>query len=160
MRKYNQENEVSAMNVTMEERRQTYSNIPAQFMGCCDGRNIYIINGFNQKSLIGVTQQSYDELQGICQGYYDKLVELGAIKPPKTPEQLQAEQAQAMADMLDVIKGLKQEVEELKNGRKEYSTINEFKPGEDSKADAGVAAGAAGSTGSNYPTGRFERTKR
>lgn len=118
------------MNVVTEERRQTYSNIPAQFMGCCDGRNIYIINNFSQKTLVGVTQQAYDELQGICQGYYDKLVELGVIKPPKTPEQLQAEQAQAMADMLAVIKGLKQEVEELKNGRKEYSEVNEPKPGE------------------------------
>lgn len=148
------------MNVTMEERKQVYSNIPAQFMGCSDGRNIYIINGFNQKSLIGVTQQAYDDLQGICQGYYDKLVELGAIKPPKTPEQLQAEQAQAMADMLDAIKGLKQEVEELKNGRKEHSTVNEFKPGEDAKADAGMATGAAGSAGSGYSAGRFERSKR
>lgn len=148
------------MNVTMEERKQVYSNIPAQFMGCCDGRNIYIINSFSQKSLIGVTQQAFDELQGICQGYYDKLVELGAITPPKTPEQLQAEQAQAMTDMLAVIKELKQEVEELKNGRKEHSAVDEFKPGENRAADAGMATGAAGSAGSGYSAGRFERSKR
>lgn len=148
------------MDVVTEERRQTYSNIPAQFMGCCDGKNIFIINSFSQKTLIGVTQQAYDELQSICQGYYDKLVELGVIKPPKTPEQLQAEQAQAMADMLAVVKGLKEEVEALKNGRIEHSKADEFEPGENRAADAGMAASAASSAGSVYPTRRIERPKR
>lgn len=116
------------MNVVTEERRQTYTNIPAQFMGSCDGKNIYIINNFSQKTLIGVTQQAYDDLQAICQGYYDKLVELGVIKPPKTAEEIQAEQQQAMSEMLNVIKDLKQEVEALKNGCRKYSKNDELKP--------------------------------
>lgn len=119
------------MNVVTEERRQTYMNIPAQFMGGCDGRNIYMLNNFNQKAVIGVTQQAFDEAQTMCQQYYDKLVELGVIKPPKTPEQIQAEQAQAMSDMLDVIKGLKQEVEALKNGRIEHCEAAGAEPGKD-----------------------------
>lgn len=103
------------MEVTQE--KTTYS-INGQFVATVENGSIYqIINAYsNQKTKIGVTQDVFDELQGITDGYYDKLVELGAIVPPKTPEQIIEEQQKAMQDMFDVIKELKAEVEVLKNG--------------------------------------------
>lgn len=94
-----------------------YSNINGQFVALVENGLIYQINSFTgQKTKVGVVQQTYDELQGITDGYYNKLVELGVIIPPKTPEQVIEEQQKAMQDMFALIKDLKQEVEVLKNG--------------------------------------------
>jgi hypothetical protein len=103
-------------------------------MAQSDGENIYSINGFaNTRQIIGVMQSKYDELAKICQGYYDKLVELKVIIPPKTPEELQAEQNARMADMLELIKELKTEVEVLRNGRDKRIKNVEFQSGTDTE---------------------------
>lgn len=102
------------------ENKTIYSNINGQFVAMVDNGVIYQINSFTgQKAQVGVVQQTYDELQSITDNYYNKLVELGAIVPPKTPEQVIEEQQKAMQDMFSLIKELKQEVEVLKNGRNE-----------------------------------------
>jgi hypothetical protein len=83
-----------------------------------DGENIYQTD-YTSKKLIGKTQAAYDELAATTQEYYDKLVELGVIIPPKSAEQMMNEMQGAMADMVDVIATLKNEIQELKNGHKE-----------------------------------------
>ena len=68
----------------------------------------------NRQQLNGKTAAAYEELESTTQQYYDKLVELGVITPPKTQEQLMSEMQSAMSDMAEVIKGLSAQVKELK----------------------------------------------
>lgn len=68
----------------------------------------------NRQQLIGKTASAYAELEATTQQYYDKLVELGIITPPKTQEELMGEMQSAMSDMAAVIKNLTDQVKELK----------------------------------------------
>lgn len=123
------------MNIT--EQRTTNINVQQsqQFLAQLEGTNIYQVNGFafggGNRAQVGVTLQAYNELKQMCQQYYDKLVEVGIIQKEKTPAEIQAEQTQMIASMLDVVKDLKAEVEALKNGRRDDSTISETVAGED-----------------------------
>lgn len=84
-------------------------------MCAIDGADIFLADYFgNRQQLIGKTTAAYAELEGTTQQYYDKLVELGIITPPKTQEQLMSEMQSAMSDMADIIKGLSAQVKELK----------------------------------------------
>ena len=65
-----------------------------------------LLNG--NKNRVGVTDAVYNELKAISDEYYKKLVELGAITPPKTPEQIQQETMELMSGMLTEIKAMKQ----------------------------------------------------
>lgn len=116
------------MNVTTQEQKTTYTTVNGQFMGIVEGSTIYQLTAFGfgqqQKIAIGVTQQAFDELQAITDGYYNKLVELGVIVPPKTAEELAVEQQKVIADMYDIIKGLKSEIEELKGNGHQESIAN------------------------------------
>ena len=72
-----------------------------QTMTCIvDGTNIIQVDFYGNRQRIGVTQSAYDELKKISNEYYNKLVELKVITPPKTSEEIQQEQTQLMADML------------------------------------------------------------
>lgn len=80
-----------------------------------DNGDIFQVDYFgNRQQLIGKTTSAYAELEATTQEYYDKLVELGVITPPKTQEQLMSEMQSAMSDMAEVIKGLSDQVKELK----------------------------------------------
>lgn len=115
------------MEITQENK--TVYNLNGQFVACVENGNIYQFNSFTgQKLLVGVTQQTFDELQSITDGYYNKLVEVGVITPPKTPEQIIEEQQKAMQDMYGLIKDLKAEVEVLKNGRNATLETTEHQP--------------------------------
>ena len=84
-------------------------------MCAIDGADIFLADYFgNRQQLIGKTTAAYAELEGTTQQYYDKLVELGIITPPKTQEQLMSEMQSAMSDMADIITGLSAQVKELK----------------------------------------------
>ena len=84
-------------------------------MVAVDGNEIYQVDYFgNRQQLIGKTLPAYSELETTTQEYYDKLVELGVITPPKTQEQLMGEMQSAMSDMAEIIKGLSAQVKELK----------------------------------------------
>lgn len=76
---------------------------------------IFSVDLYNNKTKIGVTNKKYDEITDICNGYYDKLVELGAIVPPKTTEELIAEQNQTIIQMLNKMNAMQEELEGLKN---------------------------------------------
>lgn len=67
----------------------------------------------NKQQVVGRTLAAYAELEATTQQYYDKLVELGVIVPPKSPEALMGEMQAAMADMSEIIKGLTAQVKEL-----------------------------------------------
>ena len=83
-------------------------------MVAIDGSEIYQVDYFgNRQQLIGRTASAYAELEATTQEYYDKLVELGVITPPKTQEQLMSEMRSAMSDMAAVIKNLTDQVKEL-----------------------------------------------
>lgn len=71
-------------------------------------------------------QSQISEMQGIIDNYYNKLVELGAIVPPKTPEQIAQDQAAQQSEinlkLLEAINSLQAELGELKNnGRIRHS---------------------------------------
>ena len=84
-------------------------------MCAIDGADIWQVDYFgNRQQLIGKTAAAYTELEGTTQQYYDKLVELGVITPPKTQEELMGEMQSAMSDMAAVIKNLTDQVKELK----------------------------------------------
>ena len=84
-------------------------------MVAVDGSEIYQVDYFgNRQQLIGKTASAYAELEATTQEYYDKLVELGVITPPKTQEELMGEMQSAMSDMAEIIKGLSAQVKELK----------------------------------------------
>lgn len=84
-------------------------------MVAIDGSEIYQVDYWgNRQQLIGKTAAAYAELESTTQEYYDKLVELGVITPPKTQEQLMGEMQSAMSDMAAVIKNLTDQVKELK----------------------------------------------
>lgn len=80
-----------------------------------DNSDIFQVDYFgNRQQLIGKTASAYAELEATTQEYYDKLVELGVITPPKTQEELMGEMQSAMSDMAAVIKNLTDQVKELK----------------------------------------------
>ena len=84
-------------------------------MVAIDNSEIYQVDYFgNRQQLIGKTASAYAELEATTQEYYDKLVELGVITPPKTQEELMGEMQSAMSDMAEIIKGLSAQVKELK----------------------------------------------
>ena len=111
---------------------------------------IYEINPLyaGQKQRVGVTDSVYNELKSISEEYYNKLVELGAIVPPKTPEQIQAETMQMMSSMLAEMKSMKIEMEELKNERRNSSAAIRNEPAEYAETNSGVGAGAESLAGS------------
>lgn len=123
------------MQITTQETT-TILNANSQFLAYTDGKTIYQLQplgmGQSQKMVVGVTQQTFDELKEMTDKYYNKLVELGVITPPKTPEQIQQEQQQAMQDMLAIVRDLKAEVEELKNAKR----TSDIKPTERQSANA------------------------
>ena len=70
-------------------------------MCAIDGADIWQVDYFgNRQQLIGKTSAAYTELEGTTQQYYDKLVELGIITPPKTQEELMGEMQSALCGLL------------------------------------------------------------
>lgn len=100
------------MNLTTHERTSYFNNI----MSCyTDGDNIFQTDYMGNKvGSIGVTNKRYLELKEICDKYYDKLVELGAIKKEKTPEELAQEQTEMMTKMMEQMKYLQDELSAIK----------------------------------------------
>lgn len=107
----------------------------------------YVIEGdkicdkdlYGNKTVIGVTNKTYEDLNKITEEYYNKLVELGVIVPEKTPEQIQQEQNQLMQELLRQIRDnnqqnlalsakieeMNKEIEELKNVKSASNSTND-----------------------------------
>lgn len=78
-----------------------------------------------ETQVIGMRITAYKELEATTQEYYDKLVSLGVIIPPKTQEDIIKETQDALAasqatntEMLALVKEMRAEMEGLKNGIK------------------------------------------
>lgn len=113
------------------------STLKTTMSGICtveDGVIYEVNNLYGQKNRIGVTDTTYNELKNVADEYYKKLVELGAIVPPKTPEEIQAETMQVMSGLLEQMKAMKQELEGLKNERKSVGSNAGHESGEQAKA--------------------------
>lgn len=80
-----------------------------------NGNEIYQLDYMGNTQLIGKTIATYNELEQTTQEYYNKLVEMGVIVPPKTQEQLMSEMQKSMTDMASIIAGLSNELKELKS---------------------------------------------
>ncbi len=85
--------------------------IPSQYI--IDNDDILSVDFYNNKQKIGVTLKKFQELEGICNTYYDKLVELGAIKKPKTAEELAAEQTEIISQLVDQNKMILQQMQSM-----------------------------------------------
>lgn len=94
-----------------------FSGFSASNMLACvvDGTDIYQTDYMGNRQLIGKTMSAYNELEQTTTQYYDKLVELGVIVPPKSQEELMGEMQKTMADMAGIIQALSTEVKELKS---------------------------------------------
>lgn len=108
-----------------------------------DGEDIYQTDYLGNRKLIGKTATAYAELEQTTTEYYNKLVELGIITPPKSQEEIMGEMQRTMADMTGIIAALSAEVKELKaNGHKQCACsggedVSERKPKRSSAKSAG-----------------------
>ena len=95
----------------------SFSGFSASNMFPCmvDGADIYQTDYDGNRRMIGKTMSAYNELEQTTAEYYNKLVELGVIVPPKSQEELMAEMQKSMLEMSGIIAGLSNELKELKN---------------------------------------------
>lgn len=96
------------------------------------GNQILELNGEQNQTLIGHTLAYCNELESAlneavskAEKYHARLVELGDIVPPKSPEELMQEQAaqqqEINAKLLEAIGNLQSELKGLKNNQKDQS---------------------------------------
>ncbi len=119
----------------------TASNV----MACVtDGTDIYQTDYAGNRQLIGKTVAAYTELEQTTAQYYDKLVELGVIVPPKSQEELMAEMQRSMLEMSSIISSLSGEIRELKeNGSKQCAcSCGEDVPKREPKRSGAKGAGS------------------
>lgn len=92
---------------------QGYSTVN-QVVSQIIGEDIYQTDFMGQRKLIGKTISAYNELEETTTQYYDKLVELGVIIPPKSQEQMISDLQGTIKDMAGLIADLKKEIGEMK----------------------------------------------
>lgn len=127
----------------MQIEQSTLKATPSGICTVEDGV-IYEVNAlYGTKTRVGVTDGKYSELKELADSYYNKLVELGAIVPPKTPEQIQAETMQVMQGMLKQMQTMQQELEVLKNERSNAGTDVKSESDEHAEADASMGTSTA-----------------
>lgn len=113
----------------MANNTTTAYPIPSQYI--IDNDDILSVDFYNNKQKIGVTLKKYQELEDICNTYYDKLVELGAIKKPKTAEELAAEQTKIISQLVDQNKMILQQMQSMQI---EMEALKNVKSGNSSEA--------------------------
>ena len=73
-----------------------------------EGEDVIQTDYLGNRKLIGKTNAAYKELEDTCAEYYDKLVELGVIVPPKTQEQMIADLQKTVIELMTEVKELRQ----------------------------------------------------
>lgn len=86
------------------------------FFCMVDGGIIYQVDTYN-KVPIGYTNDAYNEVIKTLDEYYARLVELGEIVPPKTPEEINAELQKALIDSQNINKQMLEVIQSLKGGQ-------------------------------------------
>lgn len=120
-------------------------SLPSQYI--IENDDILNIDFYGDKNKVGVTNKKFEELSAICDKYYNKLVELGAITPPKTQEQIIQEQTQLMQQMISQMAQMKQEIEVLKNDKSANVIPND-------RAKSPTIEQAPASMGASKPDGK------
>ena len=92
---------------------QGYSTVN-QVVSQIIGEDIYQTDFMGQRKLIGKTISAFNELEETTTQYYDKLVDLGVIIPPKSQEQMISDLQGTIKDMAGLIADLKKEIGEMK----------------------------------------------
>ncbi len=92
-----------------------------------DGDNIIQVDYMGTRKIVGKTMAAYGELESTATEYYNKLVELGVIEAPKTPEEMVKEMQKNMSDMAAVIAALTSEIKEMKNSGYECNSAKHSK---------------------------------
>lgn len=69
------------------------------FLASIDREGNIIHEGANGRKKIGVDVQTADEMQGVIDNYYNKLVELGVFVKEKTPEEIAQELAREQLEI-------------------------------------------------------------
>lgn len=104
---------------------------------------IYEVNTlYGNKTRVGVTDSKYNELKSLADDYYKKLVDLGVITPPKTPEQIQQETMQIMSSMMEQMKAMQAEMEVLRNERSNDGAAARNESAEHTETVEGMESGA------------------
>lgn len=138
----------------MQIEQSTLKATPSGICTVEDGV-IYEVNAlYGTKTRVGVTDGKYSELKELADSYYTKLVELGAIVPPKTPEQIQQETMQVMQGMLKQMQTMQQELEVLKNERSNVSTDVKPEPDEHAETDTSMGTSTASVSRGKQPAKR------
>lgn len=117
-----------------------------QLLCVIENDGIYQYDFTGTKKLIGKTVQAYTELEQTTTEYYNKLVELGVIVPPKSPEDMIREMQQTMLSMSGIIQSLSEEVKELKKNGSECNSVGRGKDvslGKPQRSSAESTASAA-----------------
>jgi hypothetical protein len=112
-----------------------------------DGENIVQQDYIGNRQIVGKTAAAYAELEQTTQEYYNKLVELGVIVPPKTPEDTMAEMQKNMDQLTNIIAALAAEVKEMKGNGSQRSTGGGNKNVSASRHIGGNSEGAGDSGG-------------
>lgn len=121
-----------------------------QIMCVVNGDDILQIDYMNgQQKPIGKTSAAYSELEQTTTEYYNKLVELGVIVPPKDPQEAMAEMQKTMQDMASLIQSLSNEVKELKKHGSESNSGSGQPDVPQRKFERGGAKGAGGNSGNS-----------
>lgn len=121
-----------------------------QIMCVIDGDDIYQVDYMTgQRNSIGKTTATYSELEQTTTEYYNKLVELGVIVPPKDPQEAMAEMQKAMQSMAEIIQSLSAEVKELKQNGHESNFGNGRQNVPQRKPERGNSEGAANDAGNS-----------
>lgn len=104
----------------------SFSGFSATNMLACvvDGGDIYQTDYAGNRQMIGKTLSAYNELEQTTTEYYNKLVELGIIVPPKSQEELMAEMQKSMLEMSGIITALSSEIKELKEHESKQCTCH------------------------------------
>lgn len=109
-----------------------------------DGDTIYETNYNGARRAIGKTKAAYEELETTTKQYYDKLVELGIIVPPKSQEELMADMQSTIMSMSQIMSALADKVKELESNGHEQCAC---RSGEDVSKHQSKRGGAKSTAG-------------
>lgn len=128
-----------------------FSGFSASNMMYCtvDGADIYQTDYMGNRQIVGKTKAAYDELEQTTTEYYNKLVELGIIIPPKSQEELMGEMQKTMSDMTGIIAALSAEVKELKEHGHQQCTCGSGEDVSERKPKRGGSKGTGNDAGNS-----------
>lgn len=92
---------------------QGFSTTQPQIMCVVDGDDIIQVDYFGNRKAIGKTTAAYSELEQTTTEYYEKLVAMGVIVPPKTPEEEMADMRKMVSEMYAMMAAMEKKVSEV-----------------------------------------------